>query len=68
MRNYIISAAKNIFELSPKTIEKYSTTYLDSIFSKTMTGPTFNNKSGSLDVLLTSGKINLISNQSLRKS
>ena len=33
-----------------------------------MTSPTFNNQAGSLNVLLSSGKINPISNQPLKKS
>jgi hypothetical protein len=48
-------------------VNTYPTTYLDSLFSKTLSSPTFNNKSGSLEVLLTSGKINLISNEDLKK-
>ena len=67
LRSDVISAAKEITKLSTLAIEKYPELYLDSLFSKTLAGPTFNNKSGSLDVLLTSGKINLISNQTLKK-
>lgn len=63
----LILAANEIFKLSPEAVDEYPETYLDSLFSKTLSGPTFNNKSGSLNVLLTSGKINLISNQPLKE-
>jgi len=67
LRVDIISVAKEITKLSPEVIEQYPEPYLDRLFAKTLSGPTFNNKSGSLDVLLTSGKINLISSQTLKK-
>ena len=67
IRNETISAAKDIFKLSSSIVDDYSTTYLDSLFSKTLSSPTYNNKTGSLEVLLTSGKINLISNQKLKE-
>ncbi|WP_276390707.1 DUF6090 family protein [Eudoraea chungangensis] len=67
IRRDLILAATEIFKLSPETVDEYSQTHLDSLFSKTLSGPTFNNKSGSLNVLLTSGKINLISNIALKE-
>ena len=67
LRNDIISAAKAITSIDVSRLDQYHTSYIDSLFSKTLYGPTFNNKSGSLEVLLTSGKINLIKNQDLRK-
>ncbi|MBT8270800.1 MAG: hypothetical protein KJO25_02020 [Bacteroidia bacterium] len=66
IRNDLISAAKEVFKLSPESVEEYPITYLDSLISKTLSGPTFNNQSGSLNVLLTSGKINLIRNVELK--
>lgn len=68
IRRDLILAATDIFKLSPDVVGEYPNTYLDSLFSKTLSGPTFNNKSGSLNVLLTSGKINLISNQTLKEA
>ena len=62
----LILAAKEIFKLTPDAVDGYPVTYFDSLFSKTLSGPTFNNKSGSLNVLLISGKINLISNHELK--
>jgi hypothetical protein len=67
LRRDIISSATEIYGLSTEAIEKYPSHYLDSLIGKTLSAPTFNNKSGSLDVLLTSGKINLVSNQTLKK-
>ena len=67
LRNDFISAAKVIIGIEVNTIDTYPTIYLDNLFSKTLTTPTFNNESGSLNVLLTSGKINLITNQVLKK-
>jgi len=67
IRRDLILAATEIFKLSPGTVGEYSSRHLDSLFSKTLSGPTFNNKSGPLNVLLTSGKINLISNIPLKE-
>jgi len=58
LRNEIISAAKNITLIDVKKLDQYPSIYLDSLFSKTLSAPTFNNESGSLEVLLTSGKVN----------
>ena len=64
----LIKAAKAIYETEIIDIENYESRHLDSLIFKTTTAPTFNNQSGSLNVLLTSGKINLISNQPLKKN
>ena len=68
LREDVIKTAKAIYEVEIKNIENYKSSYLDSLIFRTMTAPTFNNQAGSLNVLLTSGKINLISNQPLKKS
>jgi hypothetical protein len=68
IRSTVISSAKDITLISVANIDNYPTTYLDSLFSKTLAGATFNNKSGSLNVLLTSGKINLVRNTELKKA
>ncbi|MDX1591423.1 MAG: DUF6090 family protein [Balneolaceae bacterium] len=46
--------------------ERYTESELDSLFSILAYAPTFNNQSGSLDVLLNSGRINLVRDDSLR--
>ncbi|OZV68043.1 hypothetical protein CA834_10370 [Winogradskyella aurantia] len=68
IRSTIISSAKAIMSISPGNLYNYSPKHLDSLFSRTLSGPTYNNQAGSLNVLLTSGKINLISNPTLKKS
>lgn len=67
IRSDLILTVKEIFKLSPDSINNYRDVYLDSLFSKTLSGPTFNNKFGSLNVLLTSGKIDLILNHHIKE-
>jgi len=66
IRSAFISAAKDITLINVKKIEQYPEKYMDSLFEWTLYNPTFNNKSGSLQVLFNSGKINLIRNKELR--
>lgn len=66
LRSTFISVAKDITLINVEDINQYSEKYLDSLFRWTMYSPTFNNKAGSLSVLLNTGKINLISNTDLR--
>jgi hypothetical protein len=68
LRNDIISSARDITAINVVNLDRYPNQYIDSLLCKTLFGPTFNNKAGSLEVLLTSGKINLIKYQNLRKS
>lgn len=65
IRTRIIESTKKVTNLDPT---KFSTDSLHKIFILTLQSPTFNNKAGSLNVLLTSGKINLISNYQLKES
>ncbi len=67
LRDRIIKAAELITQVNPKTLNKYKKTYLDSILALTLASPTFNNNAGSLNVLLSSGKINLITDAALKK-
>jgi len=66
VRDDIISASTIIYNKQPKEVKNYPTKYLDSVFFKTMSAPTYNNKAGSLNLLLTSGKINLIAKEDLK--
>ncbi len=68
LRDRIISAAEDITKINSETLDKYRTTYIDSIISQTLATPTFNNNAGSLNVILSSGKINLVSNSELKKA
>ncbi len=67
IRNNIISAATIIYNKQPEEVTNYSSKYLDSLFFRTMSAPTYNNQAGSLNLLLTSGKINLIAKENLKK-
>jgi hypothetical protein len=66
LRVTMITASKALYSMSPNEVGSAKMDYLDSIMTKTLTAPTFNNQSGSLEVLLTSGKIDLITNDSLK--
>lgn len=66
-RENMLSAAKILYEIKQEEIAQYPTTYLDSVMFITMNAPTFNNQAGSINALLSSGKINLISNQEIKK-
>ena len=66
IRRDIIESSREIIGIDVGIVDAYPTTYLDSLFSKTISAPTYNNEAGSLNVLLTSGKINLISNPVLK--
>ncbi|MBT8375687.1 MAG: hypothetical protein KJO22_02340, partial [Bacteroidia bacterium] len=48
IRNNIISAATIIYNKQPEEVTNYSSKYLDSLFFRTMSGPTYNNQAGSL--------------------
>ena len=66
IRDDIVSAATAIYNMEPNEIENLSTNYLDSLFFKTMSAPTYNHQAGSLNLLLSSGKINLITKEDLK--
>lgn len=67
LRDTLISAGTAIYGFSADSISLDKQTYLDSLFSHTLRAPTYNNKAGSLEVLLTSGKINLLSSNDLKQ-
>lgn len=64
IRTQTITATKQINQLP---IKDFDISLAKKLFSQTLSSPTFNNKSGSLAVLLSSGKINLIQNQNLKE-
>ncbi len=66
MRNNIIHGSRSIYELAPEDLNKVDITRVDSLLALTFRTPTFNNQTGTLDVLFNSGKINLIKNDSLK--
>jgi hypothetical protein len=64
IRGYVIESTSLLLALSPT--ETLDNERLDSLLSLTFYRPTFNNKLGSINLLFTSGKINLIKNDSIR--
>ena len=64
IRTQTIQVTNKINSLESKNLDK---SLVKELFSKTLSSPTFNNKSGSLSVLLSSGKINLIENQKIKE-
>ncbi|PWN07295.1 DUF6090 family protein [Rhodohalobacter mucosus] len=71
--SYLNSLRKSMNEIiddfvkdGPFPDERFSESELDSMFAILQYAPTFNNQSGSLDVLLNSGRINLVRDDSLR--
>ena len=65
IRKKIISASKDIFTLSASpVIDKKK---LDSLIAFTFYRPTFNNTQGTIELLFTSGRINMIENDSIRE-
>ena len=65
IRRKIIEASKEIFKLSAAhDIDKIK---LDSLIADTFYRPTFNNTQGTIELLFTSGRINMIENDSIRE-
>ena len=65
IRDKVLYGTKGIFELAAtKQIKEEA---LDSLIGLTFYRPTFNNKQGAIDLLFSSGKINLIRNDSIRE-
>ncbi len=65
IRNKVLYGTRGIFEeISKGEVNKE---LLDSLIGLTFYRPTFNNKQGAIDLLFTSGKINLIHNDSIRE-
>jgi len=65
IREKVIYCTKSIFELSLSTDLNHKK--LDSLIGQTFYRPTFNNKLGTIDLMFSSGKINMIKNNSIRK-
>lgn len=65
IRKKVISASKEIFTLSNSpVIDKLK---LDSLLAFTFYRPTFNNTQGTIELLFSSGRINMIENDSIRE-
>ena len=65
IRDKALDGTRGIFEIAAG--EEYKKEELDSLIGLTFYRPTFNNKQGAMDLLFSSGKINLIHNDSIRE-
>ena len=65
IRSTVLDASKRIYTLA--TAEEIHKEELDSLIGLTFYRPTFNNKLGFINLLFTSGKINLIKNDSIKE-
>ena len=63
IRDEFMASANQILQMPTNTV---NVALMDSLIGKTFYRPTFNNKMGSINLLFTSGKINLIKNDSIR--
>ena len=67
-RKRILSATKNLYRLIGNDQHNYSKTGLDSVLAILFINPTYNNQTGSLNILFNSGKINLITNENIKEA
>lgn len=65
IRDKVLYGTKGIYAIANS--QNADTGILDSLVGLTFYRPTFNNKQGAIDLLFTSGKINLIKNDSIRE-
>jgi len=66
IRNKAISCSDLLFDIIRTNNNPYSESQLDSIFINATIAATFNGKTGTLDMLFNTGKINIISNETLK--
>jgi hypothetical protein len=67
-RERIISATKILYGIMHTKQNNYSKKQLDSILSELLINPTYNGQSETLNILFNSGKINIISNDSIKNA
>jgi hypothetical protein len=67
-RKRIISATNLLYKIIQTDDHGFSKKQLDSIMATLFINPTYNNKTGTLDILFTSGKINLMSEPEIKKA
>jgi len=66
LRETILNTTYMFYKITGEDIDNYSKQSLDSMVSRTLYQPSYNNQSGTLQLLFSSGKLNLISNKTLR--
>ena len=64
-RENILQCTRELLKLS--NTDDLQNEVLDSLLAVTFNRPTFNNKQGAIDLLFTSGKINLVKNDAIRE-
>ncbi len=67
-RRRIIDAIRQLYRIIPNKDHGFSDMQLDSIIATLFIDPTYNNKTGSLDILFTSGKINLMREPDIKEA
>lgn len=67
-RKRIIDAIRQLYRIIPNKDHGFSDMQLDSILATLFIDPTYNNKTGSLDILFTSGKINLMREPDIKEA
>jgi len=67
-RKQILDATKKLYSLIGNNQQNFSKTELDSLLAILFINPTYNNQTGSLNILFNSGKINLITNENIKES
>ena len=67
-RERIISSTKVLYSIMNTKHHNYSKKQLDSIISELFINPTYNGQSETLNILFNSGKINIISNDSIKNA
>ena len=67
-RERIISSTKTLYGIIKNEQNNYSKKQLDSIMSELLINPTYNGQSETLNILFNSGKINIISNDSIKNA
>ncbi|WP_179345365.1 DUF6090 family protein [Winogradskyella ursingii] len=66
-RERIISSTETLYKIIHTGKNPYSKTQLDSLTSELFINPTYNGQAETLNILFYSGKINIISNDSIKK-
>ncbi len=67
-RTRILEATRELYSIIRGDSQYYSKNQLDSIMAVLLINPTYNNRTGSLEVLFISGKINLIKDSEIKES
>jgi hypothetical protein len=67
-RKRILSATNQLYGIIQTEDHEFSNIQLDSIMATLFINPTYNNKTGTLDILFSSGKINLMSEPEIKKA